>query len=42
MQTPKEYLNKNKKIIPCKGKLPTEKGWQKRDFDLRTLNLDQT
>ena len=34
MQTPKEYLNKNKKIIPCKGKLPTEKGWQKRDFDL--------
>jgi len=39
MITPQEYLDKNKKIIPCEGKIPTKKSWQKTDFTIDDFNL---
>ena len=34
MKTVAEYLNKNKSIIPCDGKIPVFAEWQKKEFKL--------
>ena len=34
MLTPAEYLHKNFPIIPCNGKIPKAKAWQKTNFTI--------
>ena len=40
MKTVAEYLNKNKSIIPCNGKIPVIPEWQKKEFKLEDFKPD--
>jgi len=40
MKTITEYLNKNKSIIPCNGKIPVTAEWQKKEFSIEDFKPD--